>query len=107
MQRVAVVAKLKPNSGDRARELIEHGPPFDPARLDLERHVVYVSDEQVVFVFEGARVNTIARMVAEAGNAAAALADWERILDGIPQVTREAYSWERTRDLAPVDGRPG
>ncbi len=104
MQRVAVVAKLKPNSTDRARELIEEGPPFDPEALDLDRHVVYLSDEHVVFVFEGARVGALARMVAEAGNAAAALAEWERILDGIPKVTREAYGWERSRDPARVGG---
>ncbi|MBD0290619.1 MAG: hypothetical protein ICV74_05130 [Thermoleophilia bacterium] len=100
MQRVAVVAKLKPNCADRARELIEQGPPFDPAALDLERHTVYLSDEQAVFVFEGGRVNALVRMVAGAGDAAGVFARWERILDGIPRLTREVWSWER--DGAPV-----
>ncbi|MBD0291364.1 MAG: hypothetical protein ICV74_08925 [Thermoleophilia bacterium] len=105
MERVAVVAKLKPNCADRARELVEEGPPFDPIALELERHSVFLSEEQAVFVFEGPRVNTLFRMVAEAGTAAGAFARWERILDGIPRLTREVWSWERDRAPAAVGGR--
>ena len=102
MERVAVVAKLKPGTGERARELIAKRPPFDPEKVNLERHTVYLSDDHAVFVFEGGRVNALVRMVSEAGTAAAAFAEWERILDGMPRLTREAYSWERNRDPARV-----
>ena len=99
MQRIAVIARLKPGTLDRARELIAHGPPFDPEKLQLERHTVYVSDDQVVFVFEGGRVNSLIR-TAEEGAGAAALAAWEPILDGIPRINQEVYRWERTQDPA-------
>lgn len=98
MQRVAVIAKLKANTIERARELIEKGPPFDPEKLDFERHYVYLSDDHAIFVFEGARVNALVRMVAGSGTAAQALADWEPTLDGMPRLAREAYGWERTRE---------
>ena len=54
MQRVAVIANLKPDMAERARELVASGPPFDPDELGFERHHVYVSEGQVVFAFETA-----------------------------------------------------
>src|SRR3712207_6810708 len=63
-----------------------------------ERHYVYLSDDHAIFVFEGARVNALVRMVAGTGTAAQALADWEPILDGMPRLAREVYGWERTRE---------
>ena len=96
MQRVAVVANLKPDSAERARELVASGPPFDPDELGFERHHVYVSEERVVFVFEWARVNSLVRTMAQSGTEAhEALAAWEPLLDGLPQLAPEAYFWER------------
>ena len=100
MQRVAVVAKLKPNMTERAQELIHQGPPFDPEALRLERHTVYLSDDHVVFVFEGGRVNALVRAVAQTGAGTAAFAEWEPILDGIPRLTREEYVWVRSEEPA-------
>jgi len=99
MQRIAVVARLKPGTLDRARKLIANGPPFDPESIDLQRHTVYVSDDHVVFVFEGGRVNALVR-AAEEGAGAAALVAWEPILDGVPRLSEEVYRWERSADPA-------
>src|SRR6266540_6588474 len=49
---VAVVVPLKRGSAARARALVREGPPFDPA-IRFERHHVFVSEREVVFVFEG------------------------------------------------------
>ena len=98
MQRVAVIAKLKADSLERARELIEKGPPFDPEEFGFERHSVYLSDEFAVFVFEGDRVNALVRTIGASGTAAAALADWEPMLDGLPRLAADAYTWERDPD---------
>ena len=57
MQRIAVIARLKPNAEKRATELIETGPPFDPDKLGFDRHSVYLSGNQAVFVFEGGRLD--------------------------------------------------
>ncbi len=95
MQRTAVVAKLKPDSAEKARQLIASGPPFDPATLGFERHHVYISEETAVFVFEGANVNALVKKLGEAGGAQQALAAWEPLLQGLPELAHEAYFWER------------
>ena len=95
MQRVAVVARLKQGSADKARALVENGPPFDPSTLGFERHHVYVSEGTAVFVFEGANVNALVKQLADADGAHQALAAWEPLLDGLPELARDAYFWER------------
>ncbi len=53
MQRIAVVAKLRPGTAEQAARLIELGPPFDPLDNGLERHMVFLAADTAVFVFEG------------------------------------------------------
>ena len=101
MQRVAVIARLKPNAAERAKALVEKGPPFDPETLGFERHAVYVSDDHVVFVFEGARINALVRTVAMAGGGVRdAFASWEPLLEGMPRLAHEAFFWERAAQPA-------
>lgn len=96
MQRVAVIAKLKPDSLEDATKLLENGPPFDPASLGFERHLVFISDGYAVFVFEGARVSALVQSIATAGgDAHQAFADWDKVLDGLPELAQEAYAWVR------------
>ena len=52
MQRLAVIAKLKPDAEERAIELIKEGPPFDPQGTGFQRHSVYLTSGEAVFVFE-------------------------------------------------------
>ena len=96
MQRVAVIARLKPDTDERARALVEKGPPFDPEKLGFERHAVYMSDDQVVFVFEGALINALRRTLSSSGGGVReAFAAWEPLLDGMPHLAHETYFWER------------
>jgi len=95
VQRLAVIARLKPDARPRAMELIEKGPPFRPDETGFERHTVFVSGEQVVFVFEGGKLEHLLRDVVENPTSAGALREWEGLLDGMPSIAREAYSWQR------------
>jgi hypothetical protein len=95
MQRLAVIAKLKPESEKRAAELIETGPPFDPDRLGFERHSVYLSGNQVIFVFEGGRLDHLLQGVIRDPDNLRVFGAWEPIIEGFPAVAREAYSWQR------------
>jgi hypothetical protein len=52
MQRLAVIAKLKPDAEERAIELIREGPPFDPEGTGFQRHSVYLTSEEAVFAFD-------------------------------------------------------
>ena len=95
MQRIAVVAKLKPDAEKRATELIESGPPFDPDKLGFDSHAVYLSGTQVVFVFEGGRLDHLLHTVIRDPGNISAFGQWEPLIDGFPTVAREAYSWQR------------
>ena len=44
---------------EEARKLIAQGPPFDIGASGLQRHTVYLSAAEVVFVFEGREVEWI------------------------------------------------
>ena len=101
MQRIAVIARLKEGAADGARELLQAGPPFDPDALGFDRHVVYVSEDEVVFIFEGARVGALVRTLAGAGTEARrAFSAWEPLIEGLPRLAQEAYFWQRP---APVE----
>ena len=97
MKQVAIVARLKDGAEPRAAELLEQGPPFDPAERGFERHAVYLSATEVVFVFEGPEVDAILDdLVGEPFSwlLSAALDDWRPLIDGQPRIARSAYSWE-------------
>ncbi len=94
MQRLAVVARLKPDMSARAAELIDSGPPFDPASVGLRRHEVYLSHGEVVFVFEGPEVEWIVDGIVNGPFRSPAFAAWESLLEGPPRLARVAYAWD-------------
>ena len=101
MQRIAVIARLKEGAADRARELLDQGPPFDPEALGFDRHVVYVSEDEAVFIFEGARVAALVRTLSGAGfEARRAFSAWEPLLEGLPRLAQEAYFWQRAASVS-------
>jgi len=95
MKRVAVIAKLKPDTAAKAAELVASGPPFDPAAGGFERHAVYLSGDQVIFVFEGGDLSALAQDLARHPRGLAALGGWQPLIEGVPRVATEAYFWER------------
>ena len=98
MQQLAIVARLKNGAELRAAELIAKGPPFDPEDSGLERHSVYLSAGEVVFVFEGLGAewvvddlvdNPFHWPVEDAFDA------WRPLVEGEPRIARTAYAWTR------------
>jgi hypothetical protein len=101
VQRIAVAAKLKPGSAERAAQLLSGRPPFDPRAAGFEHHRVFLAEEEVIFVFEGALLEPLVKLLSEAVDASV-LGAWDEILDGMPRVAHEVYSWDRPPDpLAP------
>lgn len=99
MQRLAVIAKLRPGAWEQAERLIELGPPFDPAEHGIQRHSVYLTSETAVFVFEGGPPNSL--LAALGGpNEQAVLGAWEPLLEGTPLIAHEAYHWPHSEDGA-------
>ena len=95
MTTIAVVAPLKYGAQAEARALIAAGPPFDPARTPLDRHQVFVTGDEAVFLFEGANARAaVEDLVGEATVWRAALA-WRRCLAGRPRIAEGLYDWRR------------
>jgi hypothetical protein len=92
MSRLVVVAPLKLGAEARARELLDEGPPFDLEGSAFEAHEVFVTPQEVVFVFEGNETLSLTAgdpAIRRAANA------WADCLDGRPRIARSAFSWKR------------
>jgi hypothetical protein len=94
MQRVAVTARLRPGCEERARALIDAGPPFDPARVGLSRHSVFLGSDLVIFVFEAERLGSRLSALINDPVRAGAFAAWAPLLAERPRLAHETYHWE-------------
>jgi hypothetical protein len=94
LSRVLVVLPLQPGSSPRAAELLRGGPPFDPRDVGLERHHAFLTEQEVIFLFEADTQDAADRLVSEPGLWAAATA-WKDIVAGPPRLADEVYSWVR------------
>jgi hypothetical protein len=105
MEQLAVVARLKSGAETEAAELLAGGPPFDPAESGLDRHTVYLSADEVIFVFEGAEVEWIVdKLVDDPFHwlVSQALERWRPLLEDQPRIARPAYAWVRENAAADV-----
>jgi hypothetical protein len=97
MERVAIIARLKEGSEQRAAELVTAGPPFDLAATGIVRHSIYISTSEAVFVFEGHEVEWIVDELIDEPfhyELQLALDQWREIVEGQPRVARERYGWQ-------------
>ena len=99
MQGIAVIARLKPGTEAQVEALLAEGPPFDPHDLGFERHSVFLTSDEVVFVFEGVHAGA---MVLQASRQldAGVLGAWEPLIEGLPKIARGAYAWTRREAAA-------
>ena len=97
MQRLVIVAPLAEGAHIRAAELLAHGPPFDPGATALDRHAVYLTENEVVFAFDGSEVEWEVDDLADESmpDVGRAIERWRELLAGPPRIAREAYFWQR------------
>ena len=95
MSTFVVVAPLRPAAREAARELLAQGPPFDPESTALESHQVFLTDREVVFVFEGPDAKETVQKVAGDPGVWRAAARWRELLAGRPRIADNAYIWTR------------
>ncbi|HSS74328.1 MAG TPA: hypothetical protein VLK53_12260 [Gaiellaceae bacterium] len=94
MQRIAVIARLRPGSEDEARKLIESGPPFSLAELGLRSHDIYLGQGTVVFVFIGPDVEREGVELLNDPVRSASFSAWGPLLEGAPSIAQPVYHWE-------------
>jgi hypothetical protein len=105
MNRVAIIARLKEGSEQRAAELVGAGPPFDLTGSGIVRHSVYISASEAVFVFEGHQVEWIVDQLIDEPfhyELHRALEHWREIVDGRPHVARERFGWQLDEAAEPT-----
>ena len=95
MSRLVLVVPLRAGAVARARELLAEGPPFELATTHLERHEVYLTEQEAVFVFEAPGETPPLEL--EAGNPSLrkAAAAWRECMAGRPRKAETAFSWAR------------
>jgi hypothetical protein len=90
---VAVVVPIATGAFDKVQALLEQGPPFDPERLRLVRHHVFLTEREVVFTFEPSPGFDLEQLMADPTVSASAAA-WQEVLSDVPRIARSFYSWE-------------
>ncbi len=98
MEQLAIVARLKTGAENEARKLIEEGPPFEIPESGLERHTVYLSAGEVVFVFEGPEVEGIVDAMIEdpfRPTLSDAFGSWRPLVEDKPRIARPVFSWQQ------------
>jgi hypothetical protein len=93
---VAVVAPIREGTANVARALVEEGPPLDVHQLELQRHHVFVSEREVVFIFEGEDAATAVNVLSRSPGVLQAAARWRRILAEPPRLAEEKFFWTST-----------
>jgi hypothetical protein len=94
MSRAVVVLPLKEGASERAAQLLRKGPPFDPYEVGLERHHVFLTETEAVFVFEAVDLDAAERLIGDDGIWQAAEV-WKDLVAGPPRLAEDSYSWLR------------
>jgi hypothetical protein len=93
VEQVAVVLPLRPGALEAARELVAEGPPFDPAEAEIERHAVFLTEREAIFVFSGADACEHLRGFLEDTAVWRAADRWAACLDGPPRLAEATFSF--------------
>jgi hypothetical protein len=106
MSRLVVIVPLKEGKKERARELLDEGPPFDLEGTAFDRHAVHLTDREAVFMFEGQGPSSTLELPAENVMLWRAAEAWSECIAETPRVARTAFSWERVEGPEGVSFEP-
>jgi hypothetical protein len=94
--RVIVIVPLKPESHSSVSRLLKQGPPFDPLAIEgLDRHDVFLTSDEAVFVFEShLGADALSPLLADP-KLWEAVSAWGEYVAGPPRIAEEVFSWSR------------
>lgn len=90
--RVAVVVPLRKGKREKAERLLDEGAPFDPERMGLESHEVFLTDQEAIFVFNAAVGFNLQKLLGDSKVWASAAA-WHDVIAGPPRIAKPFYAW--------------
>ena len=104
LRRATVIVPLQPGALAGVRELVAHGPPFDPAQTALTQHQLLLTEQEAIFVFEAQTEEGLAAFLDQLDVMAGAIV-WHDLVAGPPRLAAVAYAWERPEPgLVPAIG---
>ncbi|MGB2954162.1 MAG: hypothetical protein WBB74_12345 [Gaiellaceae bacterium] len=106
MDRLVLVARLKPGARDRARELIAADSEASGIETNFDRRGIFLAEDEVVFFFEGEQADESVRSILNDPVRSSAIGPWLPLFDGPLHTAYEAYFWEEGRKTNPMRARP-
>jgi hypothetical protein len=94
---VVLVARLKPDSRERAQELLAEYSAVEilEGLEGVERNAIFLSETEVIFLFEGEGSAESLRAKFNDPVLSTAISHWLPLFDGPLHNAAEAYFWER------------
>ena len=93
-ERLAIVARLRPGSSERAKEILAAGPPYELSAAGFRRHSIFLAEETVVFVFEGTGIEGLVSKLIGDPASSGSFSVWGPLLAGTPTLALEEFHWE-------------
>jgi hypothetical protein len=111
-RRLAVVLPFRDDARDAVRALIAAGPPFDPELLGLDRHQVFLTGSEAIFIFESELGADALEPLLQDPALWQSASAWHDHLAGPPIIAEDVFSWTRPerqidRSLLPPGFRNG
>jgi hypothetical protein len=111
-RRTAVVIPLREDAHEAVQSLLAAGPPFDPDRIGLDRHDVFLTPTEAIFIFESRLGEHALEPLLEQPELWQSAAAWHEYVAGPPRIAEDVYSWKRPdtetdRSLLPPGLRNG
>lgn len=94
-RRLAVVLPILEDSHDAVRALIADGPPFDPEQLGLDRHQVFLTASEAIFIFESRLGADALEPLLQDPALWQSASAWHEHLAGAPSIAEDVFSWTR------------
>jgi hypothetical protein len=100
VDRFVLTARLRPDGRQRAETLLAEHSALGAEELEtaFDRHAIFLSETQVIFLFEGEGVNEAVRALFNDPVRSTLMTHWLPLFDGPLHRAPEAYFWERRPD---------
>jgi hypothetical protein len=94
---VVVIVPLREGAQDAVRLLLEAGPPFEPEQTALDRHEVFVTPHEAVFLFESKLGAEALEPLLEEPELWKIAGSWREHVAGAPRIAENVYTWTRPK----------
>ena len=95
MDRVVLVAQLRPDAREGARELLAQERTSPAVESAFDRKAIFMSESEVIFLLEGRDADKALRAILNDPVRSSEISHWLPLLEGPLHRAPEAYFWER------------